>query len=461
MSGTCGAGQCGYQGDKPSHVMQHTKQGRKDLFAGIPCRLRAKLASMAGQNIILGVSGGIAAYKTPELVRRLRDRGAQVQVVMTRSAREFVTETTLQAVSGMPVRTNLWDPAAEAAMGHIELARWADLVLIAPATAEIMARMAAGAAPDLLTTLCLATEAPVVIAPAMNHVMWSHPAVQENRQKLADHGVRILGPDVGDQACGESGPGRMLQPDEIVAAVLAPVAVANAEPPVLANKTVLITAGPTREALDPVRFISNRSSGKMGYALANAARQAGADVVLVSGPVSVAVPDGVKSINVESAQQMFAATHEHIEGVDIFIAAAAVADYRPASLEEQKIKKTSGAMSIDLVRAPDILASVAKIDNGPFAVGFAAETENLRDYARSKLDKKNLDMIIANLVGENKGFDTDENAVEVYWRDGEQSFPLAAKSDLAEGLIKLVAERYMEKLTAATQTALPAIAVRD
>jgi len=324
-----------------------------------------------------------------------------------------------------------------------------------------MARMAAGAAPDLLTTLCLATEAPVVIAPAMNHVMWSHPAVQENRQKLADHGVRILGPDVGDQACGESGPGRMLQPDEIVAAVLAPVAVANAEPPVLANKTVLITAGPTREALDPVRFISNRSSGKMGYALANAARQAGADVVLVSGPVSVAVPDGVKSINVESAQQMFAATHEHIEGVDIFIAAAAVADYRPASLEEQKIKKTSGAMSIDLVRAPDILASVAKIDNGPFAVGFAAETENLRDYARSKLDKKNLDMIIANLVGENKGFDTDENAVEVYWRDGEQSFPLAAKSDLAEGLIKLVAERYMEKLTAATQTALPAIAVRD
>ena len=416
---------------------------------------------MAGQNIILGVSGGIAAYKTPELVRRLRDRGAQVQVVMTRSAREFVTETTLQAVSGMPVRTNLWDPAAEAAMGHIELARWADLVLIAPATAEIMARMAAGAAPDLLTTLCLATEAPVVIAPAMNHVMWSHPAVQENRQKLADHGVRILGPDVGDQACGESGPGRMLQPDEIVAAVMAPVAVANVEPPALAGKTILITAGPTREALDPVRFISNRSSGKMGYALANAARQAGAEVVLVSGPVSVAVPDGVKSVNVESAQQMFAATHEHIEGVDIFIAAAAVADYRPVNLEEQKIKKTAGAMSIELVRAPDILASVAKINNGPFAVGFAAETENLRDYARSKLDKKNLDMIIANLVGENKGFDADENAVEVYWRDGEQSFPLATKSDLAEGLIKLVAERYMEKLTAATQTALPAIAARD
>ena len=449
------------KGDKRQPAFQDTKQGRNDLFAGIPCLLRAKLAAMASQNIILGVSGGIAAYKTPELVRRLRDRGAAVQVVMTRSAHEFVTETTLQAVSGMPVRTNLWDSQAEAAMGHIELARWADLVLIAPATAEIMARMAAGAAPDLLTTLCLATEAPVVIAPAMNHVMWSHPAVQENRQKLADHGVRILGPDIGDQACGESGPGRMLQPDEIVAAVTAPIAVADVEPPLLAGKKVLITAGPTREALDPVRFISNRSSGKMGYALADAARQAGAEVILVSGPVSIAVPDGVDLVNVESAQQMFAATHEHIEGIDIFIAAAAVADYRPANLQEQKIKKSAGEMSIDLVRAPDILASVAKINNGPFAVGFAAETENLRDYARAKLDKKNLDMIVANLVGEKLGFDADDNAVEVYWHDGEQSFPIAAKSDLADNLIKLVSERYLEKLTAATQTALPAIAVRD
>lgn len=452
---------CGYQGDKTQVALQDTKQGRNDLFAGIPCRLRAKLAFMAGQNIILGVSGGIAAYKTPELVRRLRDRGAAVQVVMTRSANEFVTETTLQAVSGMPVRTNLWDPQAEAAMGHIELARWADLVLIAPATAEIMARMAAGAAPDLLTTLCLATEAPVIIAPAMNHVMWSHPAVQENRQKLADHGVRILGPEIGDQACGETGPGRMMEPDDIVAAVTAPIAVANVEPPPIAGKTVLITAGPTREALDPVRFISNRSSGKMGYALASAARQAGAEVILVSGPVSVTVPDGVKCINVESAQQMFAATHEHIEGVDIFIAAAAVADYRPANSAEQKIKKTASEMSVELVRAPDILASVAKINNGPFAVGFAAETENLRDYARTKLDKKNLDMIVANLVGENLGFDADENAVEVYWRDGEQSFPMTTKSALAEDLIRLISERYLEKLTAVTQTALPAIAIRD
>jgi phosphopantothenoylcysteine decarboxylase/phosphopantothenate--cysteine ligase len=416
---------------------------------------------MAGQNIILGVTGGIAAYKTPELVRRLRDRGAAVQVVMTRSAHEFVTETTLQAVSGMPVRNNLWDSEAEAAMGHIELARWADLVLIAPATAEIMARLAAGAAPDLLTTLCLATEAPVVIAPAMNHVMWWHPAVQENRQKLADHGVRILGPDSGDQACGESGPGRMMQPDDIVAAVTAPTAVADVDPPLLAGKKVLITAGPTREALDPVRFISNRSSGKMGYALADAARNAGAEVILVSGPVSIATPEGVSLISVESAQQMFAATHEHIDSVDIFIGAAAVADYRPANLEAQKIKKDAGEMSIDLVRAPDILASVAKINNGPFTVGFAAETENLRDYARVKLDKKNLDMIVANLVGENLGFDADDNAVEVYWQDGEQSFPMATKADLAEALIKFISARFLEKLTAATQTALPAIAIRD
>ena len=451
----------GHQNGQWQGVIQDAKQGRNNLFAGITYRERAKLAVMAGQNIILGVTGGIAAYKTPELVRRLRDRGATVQVVMTRSAREFVTETTLQAVSGMPVRNNLWDSDAEAAMGHIELARWADLVLIAPATAEIMARLAAGAAPDLLTTLCLATEAPVVIAPAMNHVMWSHPAVQENRQKLLDHGVRILGPDHGDQACGESGPGRMMQPDDIVAAVTAPTAVENVEPPSLAGKTVMITAGPTREALDPVRFISNRSSGKMGYALASAARQAGAEVILVSGPVSIEKPDGVKLVSVESAQQMFAATHEHIEGVDIFIAAAAVADYRPANLEQQKIKKTAGEMSIDLIRAPDILASVAKINNGPFTVGFAAETENLRDYARGKLDKKNLDMIVANLVGENLGFDVDDNSVEVYWRDGEQSFPIATKTDLAIDLIGLVSERYLEKLTAATQTALPTIAVRD
>ncbi|MGI9265774.1 MAG: bifunctional phosphopantothenoylcysteine decarboxylase/phosphopantothenate--cysteine ligase CoaBC, partial [Gammaproteobacteria bacterium] len=330
---------------------------------------------MARQKIILGVTGGIAAYKTPELVRRLKGRGAEVQVVMTRSAREFVTETTLQAVSGLPVRSNLWDTEAEAAMGHIELARWADSVLVAPATAEIMSRLASGSAPDLLTTLCLATEAPVFIAPAMNHVMWSNPAVQQNRQTLSDRGVRILGPATGDQACGEFGPGRMLEPEEIATLVLGPVAVPEVEATPFAGKTVMITAGPTRETIDPVRYISNRSSGKMGYALAAAARMAGANVVLVSGPVSIPAPDDVQLIKVESAKEMFAAVHERIDDVDVFIAAAAVADYYPAEEQPAKIKKSRGDLSVNFVRNPDILASVARLHNGPFTVGFATETE--------------------------------------------------------------------------------------
>lgn len=421
---------------------------------------------MTGQNIILGISGGIAAYKTPELVRRLREQGATVQVVMTRAAAEFVTETSLQAVSGRPVRNSLWDARAEAAMSHIELARWADLVLIAPATAELMASLAAGSAADLLTTLCLATEAPLLIAPAMNHVMWSHPAVQENRQKLIDRGVRLLGPEHGDQACGESGAGRMMQPHDIVAAVLKFAAdesseESSAEVAVLSGKRVLITAGPTREALDPVRFISNRSSGKMGYALATAARRAGAEVTLISGPVSLAAPAGIEIINVESAQQMYAATHENIAGVDIFIAAAAVADYRPVSAEPQKIKKSSAELSVDLVRAPDILVSVTNISGGPFSVGFAAETENLRDYARGKLRRKKLDMIIANLVGENLGFDTANNAVEVFWQAGEKSYPLADKAALAGDLIDLIAARYNDKMNTATPIDLPRVAFSE
>jgi phosphopantothenoylcysteine decarboxylase/phosphopantothenate--cysteine ligase len=414
-----------------------------------------------GKKIILGITGGIAAYKTPELVRRLRDRGAEVQVVMTRSAQEFVTETTLQAVSGKPVRTNIWDKDAEAAMGHIELARWADLVLIAPATAEIMSRLAAGAAPDLLTTLCLATEAPLVIAPAMNHVMWSNPAVQSNRQVLEARGVRILGPDSGDQACGESGEGRMVEPDAIAAAVTGPVSVSDVERPPLFGRKVMITAGPTREAIDPVRYISNRSSGKMGYAMARAAAAAGAEVVLISGPVELTTPDNVQRVGVESAKEMFAATHERIDNIDIFIAAAAVADYSAASTPENKIKKSEAEMSIELKRTPDILASVAKLAKGPFTVGFAAETEKLREYARSKLEKKKLDMIIANQVGENRGFDSDENTVDVFWAAGEQSFPMMPKTELAVALIKLITERYLQGSESGTQTALPATAVRD
>ncbi len=397
---------------------------------------------MAMKKVILGVTGGIAAYKTPELVRRLKDRGAEVQVVMTRSAAEFVTETTLQAVSGRPVRDNLWDKGAEAAMGHIELARWADLVLIAPATAEIMSRLAAGSAPDLLTTLCLATEAPLVIAPAMNHVMWANPAVQANRQLLEERGVRMLGPDSGNQACGEVGEGRMFEPDAIAAAVMGPVIVSEAGQLPLAGRRILITAGPTREAIDPVRFISNRSSGKMAYAMAGAAVAAGAEVLLVSGPVELAAPSAVERIDVESAEEMFAATHERIDDVDIFIGAAAVADYSAANVEVHKIKKSAEEMSIHLVRTPDILASVAALENGPFTVGFAAETRDLRKYARLKLEQKNLDMIIANQVGDDRGFERDENTVEVIWPDGERSFPTMDKKELAVLLIALIAERF-------------------
>jgi phosphopantothenoylcysteine decarboxylase/phosphopantothenate--cysteine ligase len=416
---------------------------------------------MAAQKIILGVSGGIAAYKAPELVRRLRDRGAEVQVVLTRSAREFVTETTLQAVSGRPVRENLWDRNAEAAMGHIELARWADTVLIAPATAEILSRLAVGAAPDLLTTLCLATEAPLVVAPAMNRVMWSNPAVQENRRILEQRGVRILGPGVGAQACGETGPGRMLEPGEIAAAVSGPLAVEAGTNVPLAGKTVMITAGPTREPVDAVRYIGNRSSGKMGYALAAAARDAGAEVIVVSGPVNIPAPAGVTRLSVETAREMHDAVHANMPPVDIFIAAAAVADYHVADPRDGKIKKDREELSIDLVRNPDILASVAALQPRPFTVGFAAETQDLRVYARGKLEAKNLDMIVANLVGPGKGFETDDNTVEVFWADGERAFPTTDKQTLARELVALIAERYRQGIEAGTRGDQPALAIRD
>lgn len=427
---------------------------------------------MSEKNIILGVTGSIAAYKAPDLVRRLRDRGASVRVVMTASAAEFITPTALQAVSGQPVRENLWDRDAEAAMGHIELARWAEVVLIAPATAEILSRLAAGSGADLLTTLCLATEAPLVVAPAMNRVMWAHPAVRANCELLASRGVRILGPGSGGQACGEFGEGRMLEPAEIVRAVLEGPAMAEPERTIagpekamaepekamaeperataapgkaagpLTGRTVMVTAGPTREAIDPVRFISNRSSGRMGYALAEAAAEAGANVVLVSGPVSLGPPAGVQRIMVESAQEMFAETHNRIDGVDIFIGAAAISDYRPESPRSQKIKKHEASLRIDLVRAPDTLASVSKLERRPFTVGFAAETEKLREHALAKLSSKNLDLIVANEVGKGRGFDCDDNAVVVLWQGGEKAFPMTDKTRLAHALIGLIAERY-------------------
>jgi phosphopantothenoylcysteine decarboxylase/phosphopantothenate--cysteine ligase len=391
-------------------------------------------------NIVLGITGSIAAYKAPDLVRRLKERGADVQVVITASATEFVTDTALQAASGRQVRANLWDKEAERAMSHIELARWADAVLIAPATAEVMARIVSGGAPDLLTTICLATEAPIAVAPAMNHVMWNNPATQANRKVLEERGVHILGPGTGSQACGEEGAGRMLEPDAIAAAVF-DLGVSHGEG-LLAGKKVVITAGPTREPIDPVRYITNRSSGKMGYAMARAAIAQDAEVILISGPVDLPEPPGVEVRKVSSAREMYDATHECIADADIFIAAAAVADYRPAEVQSQKIKKNEEEMSIKLVRCPDILASVAALDGAPFTVGFAAETENVDDYARGKLANKKLDMIIANRVGDDCGFDRDDNAVSVFWNDDEKRFPKAQKSELANDLIELVAERY-------------------
>ncbi len=392
-------------------------------------------------NVVLGITGGIAAYKTPELVRRLLDHGADVQIVMTASAEEFVTPTALQAVSGRPIRSNLWDKEAEAAMSHIELARWADVVLIAPATAEIMARLAGGAASDLLTTLCLATEAPLAIAPAMNRVMWANAAVQKNRETLEERGVQILGPEHGSQACGETGAGRMLEPNDIAAIVCGPQLVASGAQ-LLAGKTVLMTAGPTREPIDPVRYITNHSSGKMGYAIAAAAAEQGARVVLISGPTAIPAPVGAEVHYVQTAEEMYAASHAHVSEADIFVAAAAVADYRPAARQEHKIKKSEQTMSIELVRSPDILASIAGLEDAPFTVGFAAETENVREYAIGKLERKKLDMIVANLVGEDRGFDSDENTVDIYWNGGEKSFETAEKTELARDIVKLVAEHY-------------------
>lgn len=411
-------------------------------------------------NVVLGITGGIAAYKTPELVRRLRDRGADVQIVMTASAEEFVTPTALQAVSGRPIRNNLWDKEAEASMSHIELARWADLVLIAPATAEVMARLAAGAAPDLLTTLCLATEAPLAVAPAMNHVMWSNPAVQANRELLEARGVQILGPDHGSQACGETGAGRMMDPAEIAAAICGPQNSVAGSDGLLAGMTLLVTAGPTREALDPVRYLTNRSSGKMGYAIASAAVAQGAKVILISGPVNLQDPPGVEVHRVETAEQMYKAAHDNIVEADIFVGAAAISDYRPASTAEEKIKKDATTMTIELVRSPDVLASVAALDDAPFTVGFAAETENVRDYAVGKLERKKLDMIIANRVGDDRGFDRDENAVEVYWNNGEKSFSMTPKNELAYQLIELIAERYSLLRNSDTQPKLTIISAK-
>jgi phosphopantothenoylcysteine decarboxylase/phosphopantothenate--cysteine ligase len=395
---------------------------------------------MQGKRILLGVTGGIAAYKSPDLVRRLREQGAEVQVVMTAAAREFVTAATFQAVSGRPVRTDLWDAAAEAAMGHIELARWAQLVLIAPASADFLARLAGGHADDLLSTLCLATEAPIAVAPAMNRVMWANAATRANVATLRQRNVQVLGPAEGEQACGEVGAGRMLEPLEL--ADRAGIMLLGGGGP-LHGRRVLITAGPTRERIDPVRFISNRSSGKMGFAVAQAAREAGAEVVLVSGPVSLPTPPGIRRIDVESAADMLNAVLGEVERADIFISTAAVADYRPATAAEQKIKKTSDRMDLSMERTADVLATVAARPNRPFVVGFAAETESVEQHARGKLLKKNLDMIAANEVGHDKAFDCEDNQLIVLWRAGRRDLARASKPTLARQLVALIAESYL------------------
>jgi phosphopantothenoylcysteine decarboxylase / phosphopantothenate---cysteine ligase len=412
------------------------------------------MPAMHGKRVLLGVTGGIAAYKSPDLVRRLREQGAEVQVVLTAGAREFVTPMTFQAVSGREVRSDLWDPEAEKAMSHIELARWADFIVIAPATADFLARLATGQADDLLTTLCLASDAPIAVAPAMNRVMWGNPATQSNIATLKARGIHVWGPGEGDQACGEVGAGRMLEPTQLAAFVANTIAPTGP----LAGKRVMLTAGPTRERIDPVRFISNRSSGKMGFAIAAAARDAGADVTVIAGPCACATPPGVKRIEVESAADMLNAVLRNIEGIDIFVATAAVADYRPANPVECKIKKTSESLDIKMERTVDILATVAARVGAarPFVVGFAAETDSVEQYARQKLLKKNLDMIAANEVGHDKVFEKDDNALLVLWRDGRQELPHAPKVALARDLVALIADRYAARMTGARLASIPA-----
>lgn len=396
---------------------------------------------LMNKRVLLGVTGGIAAYKAADLVRRLQDVGAQVRVVMTQGACEFITPLTMQALSGHPVHTTLLDPTAEAAMGHIELARWADLVLIAPASANFMARLAHGHGNDLLTTLCLATGAPIAIAPAMNQQMWADLSTQKNQLILQEKGITVFGPGSGSQACGEVGAGRMLEPLEIIQQ-----AAEVFDYQLLTGKHVVITAGPTRESIDPVRYITNKSSGKMGFALAEAAAEAGARVTLIAGPVYLPTPSRVERVDVVRAVDMYETCMNVVEkGCDVFIATAAVADYRPTVTADHKIKKSTEEIHLTLVKNPDIVASVAEHTKRPFTVGFAAETQDVMAYAQGKLVNKKLDMIATNDVsGTNVGFNSDNNALTVIWPSGHKVLPLASKAQIAKQLIELIAIRYKD-----------------
>ena len=396
-----------------------------------------------GKKIVLGVTGSIAAYKAADLVRLLIKEGAEVKVVMTKAASEFITPLTMQTLSGSPVAMTLLDADEESTMGHIQLARWADWVLIAPASANTLAGLAHGRTEDLLTALCLATTAPIAVAPAMNNKMWSNEATQNNLATIADRGVLVLGPATGEQACGENGEGRLLEPEQLITELLHLIL-----PTKLSGKRVVVTAGPTHEPIDPVRFIGNRSSGKMGFAIATAAAQAGAEVILITGPVALATPPEVQRVDVETAQQMFEAI-EKIEQIDIFIGCAAVADYRPEQYSESKLKKAVETQrAIQVTENKDIIAAVAQRQVKPFIVGFAAETDDIINYAKDKMERKQLDMIAANLVGKGLGFGVDTNTLYVFWQQGEALLPLALKSHLARDLMRLIIDRYDAKNSA-------------
>ncbi|HAK53226.1 MAG TPA: bifunctional phosphopantothenoylcysteine decarboxylase/phosphopantothenate--cysteine ligase CoaBC [Gammaproteobacteria bacterium] len=402
------------------------------------------MQTLMNKRVLLGVTGGIAAYKSAELIRRLQDQGAQVRVVMTRASTEFITPLTLQALSQHPVHTELLDAETESAMGHIELARWADLVLVAPATTNFIAQIAGGHGSDLLTTLCLAAECPLAIAPAMNQAMWGNASTQQNCNLLTQRGIRLFGPAEGLQACGEEGSGRLLDVDAIVTQTRELF-----DTGILAGKHVVITAGPTREAIDPVRFISNHSSGKQGYALATAALEAGAKVTLITGPTSIAPPERANTIGVTSASEMFDAVQRSLEEADIFIGVAAVADYRPVNVSEQKIKKSAApsnsSVTLELVENPDIIQSVANQDHRPFTIGFAAETDNVIEHAKNKLVSKNLDMIVANDVSETEfGFNSDQNHTTVLWPNRSEELPAMSKAAISSRIIELVAETIGE-----------------
>ncbi|QTM01224.1 bifunctional phosphopantothenoylcysteine decarboxylase/phosphopantothenate--cysteine ligase CoaBC [Mannheimia sp. ZY171111] len=396
---------------------------------------------LKNKKILLGITGGIAAYKTIELIRYLKKANAEVRVVLTPAAEAFVTPLTLQAISGNAVSTALLDPQAELAMGHIELAKWADLVIIAPASADFIARLRVGMGNDLLSTLCLATASPILLAPAMNQQMYKQLAVQENIATLIFRGTQFIGPNNGFQACGDVGVGRMSEPEEIYQAVLDHFAKSQD----LQGLNVTITAGPTREAIDPVRYISNHSSGKMGYSIAKAFAERGANVTLISGPVNLPTPDNVERINVQSAIEMEQQAVKFAQKSAIFIGCAAVSDYRMAEVSDQKIKKTenSDILTLTLVKNPDIIANVANLaENRPFVVGFAAETQNIAEYAKTKLQRKNLDMICANDVSGGQVFGQDQNSLHLFWQNGEKKLPLADKEKLAESLVQEIVDRY-------------------